>query len=353
MLSYWAEFGLFIGESLIIVISIVAVIIVIGAVSQKSKPDEQGRLTVKHLNDMFRDVKNTVRLAVMEKADYKKLVKQEHQDKKQKVKAARCKKDKEDSNEKKCLYVVDFHGDIKASAATGLSAEISAILAVARENDEVLIRLESQGGLVHSYGFATAELERLIDRNIRVTVSVDKVAASGGYMMASVAHHIIAAPFAVIGSIGVVAQLPNVHRLLKKNNIDIEQHTAGEYKRTLTILGENTDKGRTKFLEDLEKTHQLFKRHIAKYRSTVNLEEVATGEIWYGQEAVDKKLVDRIGTSADYIFSAINEGTETYQIKWEVKKKGLVQKLTKGVESTSVRVIDTLWEKITTARFFP
>ena len=344
MLSYWAEMGLFVGKAVIIVAAIIAIVVVIAGASQKNKGagGSKGRLSIKHLNHLFKEARNTLRFTTMEKKDLKQLIKTEHKEEK------KAKKDKE----KKCLYVVDFHGDIKASAAQNLSEEVSAILSVAKPEDEVLVKLESGGGMVHSYGFATAELERLTKKNIRLTVAVDKVAASGGYMMACVADHIIATPFAVIGSIGVMAQLPNVNRLLKKNDIDIELHTAGEYKRTLTMLGENTDKGRTKFLEDLEKTHRLFKAHVSECRQQLDISEVATGEVWYGQEALENKLVDELGTSSEYLFNAVNQGVNVYQVKWETKKKGLMGKLRKGAENTAVKAVDTLWDKITTPTNF-
>ena len=109
-----------------------------------------------------------------------------------------------------------------------------------------------------AYGLAASQMQRIRDKKLKLTVCVDKVAASGGYMMAVVADKIIAAPFAVLGSIGVLAQVPNFHRLLKKHDVDFEMLTAGKYKRTLTMFGENTDKGREKFQEDIEDTHVLF-----------------------------------------------------------------------------------------------
>lgn len=343
-MSYWAELGLFVGKAIIIVIAIVAIVIVIASAAQKSKgvAGRGGRLSIKHLNRLFEEARDALRFKTMDKKALKKLLKKEHKEEK------KSQRDKQ----KKCLYVVDFHGDVKASAAHNLSEEISAILSVATSEDEVLIRLESQGGMVHSYGFATAQLERLKKKNVRLIAAVDKVAASGGYMMACVADYIISAPFAVMGSIGVIAQLPNVNRLLKKNDIDIEQHTAGEYKRTLTMLGENTDKGRAKFLEDLEKTHRFFKMHVATHRSELDITEVATGEVWYGQEALEKRLVDELGTSAEYVFNAMSQGVDVYQIKWETKKKGLLNKLTKGAENTAVKAVDAFWEKATMSRFF-
>ncbi len=343
-MSYWAEIALFSGKAVIVVIVVVAIVTLVASVIAKAKgvaPGKDGRLAVKHLNQSFADNRDQMRFKTMEKKVLKQLTKQEK------------KKQKKNTEEKKGkLFVIDFHGDIKASAAKNLSTEISVILSVASPEDEVLVKLESAGGMVHSYGFATAQLERITNHGTKLTVAVDKVAASGGYMMACVADMVIAAPFAVIGSIGVIAQMPNINRLLKKNNIDIEQHTAGKYKRTLTLLGENTNKGRSKFLEDLEKTHELFKSHVAKHRKELDVSEVATGEVWYGSEALDKKLIDRLGTSEEYLFKAVNNDIDIYHVKWEAKKKGLLGKLGKGAENTATKAVDAMWDKLTDTRFF-
>jgi serine protease SohB len=204
------------------------------------------------------------------------------------------------------LYVIDFHGDIKASQVDQLRDEITAILRIATTNDEVLIRIESPGGSVNGYGLAASQMQRIRDRNIPLTVCIDKVAASGGYLMACVANQILAAPFAIIGSIGVVAQVPNFHRWLKKNNIDVELLTAGEYKRTLTIFGENTESGRKKFQEDLEKIHTAFRNYVLNNRQQIDIHEVSTGEHWLASDAHELKLVDRLITSDDYILDKIN-----------------------------------------------
>lgn len=201
------------------------------------------------------------------------------------------------------VFVCAFDGDLRASGTARLAEELTAILQVAGPNDELVLRLKSPGGLVHAYGHASAELERVRAHGLRLTVAVDEVAASGGYLMAAVADTIIAAPFAVIGSIGVVAQIPNLHRFLKNRDVDVELHTAGRYKRTLTLLGENTDEGRAKFKADLERTHSLFKAAVSRYRPTLDLEVVATGEHWYGAEALALGLVDRIETSEAYLVS--------------------------------------------------
>lgn len=217
------------------------------------------------------------------------------------------------------LFVLDFKGDIQASAVENLRREITALLNIQRSGDEVLVRLHNSGGYVHTHGLASSQLCRLTDHQIPLTIAVDQVAASGGYMMACVGHRIIAAPFAILGSIGVVAQVPNIHRLLKKYDVDVELHTAGQYKRTLTMIGENTEEGRAKFIDDLNSTHLLFQDFVQKQRPDLDVEKVATGETWYGSQALDVGLVDEIQTSDEFIRKALDE-YEVYALSYQVKK---------------------------------
>lgn len=224
-------------------------------------------------------------------------------------------------------FVLRFEGDVEASAVASLREEISAVLQMADPaNDAVLLVLESPGGMVTSYGLAAAQLVRLRNAGIHVTVVVDKVAASGGYMMAAVANWVVAAPFAVVGSIGVVATMPNINRLLKRNDIDIEQHTSGKFKRTLTLLGENTDEGRAKFRLELEEVHQLFKEFLHEFRPNLDLEKLATGEHWFGEQAIELGLIDEIGTSDEVIIDAINE-SDVFEIQYVRKKRPLLARL--------------------------
>ncbi|WP_436899179.1 protease SohB [Acinetobacter gyllenbergii] len=204
------------------------------------------------------------------------------------------------------IYVLDFKGDVQASAVDTIREEITLILATAKAgHDRVVVRLESPGGMVHGYGLAAAQLVRLRDAGFNVTICVDKVAASGGYMMACIANEIISAPFAVVGSIGVVAQVPNFNRLLKQHNVDFELYTAGEYKRTVTMFGENTPEGKAKFEEELQQTHSLFKHFVEKYRPQLDVAKVATGEHWYGEDARELNLVDKLQTSDEYLLSLL------------------------------------------------
>ena len=222
------------------------------------------------------------------------------------------------------MFVIDFEGDIQASSVTELREEVTAILSIAADEDEVLVRLESPGGVVHGYGLAASQLQRIKNHGVNLTVAVDKVAASGGYMMACIANKVIAAPFAILGSIGVVAQLPNFHRLLQKNEVDFEVLTAGEYKRTLTMFGKNTETGREKFQNELEALHGLFKDLVAENRPAVDTGLVATGETWFGKQALEHALVDELQTSDEYIVDKCAV-MDVFQIKYVQNKSRLDQ----------------------------
>jgi serine protease SohB len=253
--------------------------------------------------------------------------------------------------EKPRVFVVDFVGDIRASASDALAEQVTAILTQATQKDEVVVRLESSGGMVHSYGLASSQLQRIRDKAIPLTVCVDKVAASGGYMMACIANQILAAPFAVIGSIGVVAQVPNINRLLKKHDIDVEMLTAGEYKRTLTVLGENTEKGRQKFQQEIQETHELFKEFVSQNRAGLDMDVVATGEVWFGTKALENGLVDIVKTSDDYLFQRHTEA-DIYKVDW-VEKHSLSERLGLAAESAMGRILVKFFTEIENRNIFP
>jgi serine protease SohB len=251
-----------------------------------------------------------LRSEILTKSEYKKLAKEEKQIRKEQGKS---------KDIKKRVFVVKFDGDIKASDVHDLREEINAILMIATPRDEVVAILESPGGMVPHYGLAASQLERIKQQNIPLTVAVDKVAASGGYMMACVADKILAAPFAYIGSIGVAIEFPNFNKLLKKNNIDYEQITAGEFKRTLTMLGENTEKARKKVKQDVEDLHYLFKEFIKQHRPHVDIDAVATGDYWPAKRALELNLVDELITSDDYLLSKRFD-TDIFMVNYLVKK---------------------------------
>ena len=257
-------------------------------------PKFPAEIRVSHLNTRVNEQRKKIVQATASRLELLQLLQQL-------VKEAKIRKK---NNQK--IFVLDFKGDIQASAADTIREEITLILATAKAgHDRVVVRLESPGGMVHGYGLAAAQLVRLRDAGFNLTICVDKVAASGGYMMACIANEIISAPFAVVGSIGVVAQVPNFNRLLKQHNVDFEMYTAGQYKRTVTMFGENTPEGKAKFEEELQQTHALFKHFVERYRPSLNVEQVATGEHWYGEDARALNLVDKLQTSDEYLLGLL------------------------------------------------
>ncbi|MGB0954707.1 MAG: protease SohB [Panacagrimonas sp.] len=297
-----AEYGLFLAKTLTWLVAIVLVLGLVGGAVRQLRELRGERLEIRNVGQRLKDLAEQMNCELLPESEQKAAAKARRKEEKAKQKAA-----KHGEQQRPRVFVLHFEGDLQAHAVANLREEISAILQVAKDGDEVLLSLESAGGLVHAYGLGASQLLRLKNKNLKLTVAVDKVAASGGYLMACVADRILAAPFAVIGSIGVVAQLPNFNRLLKRKEIDVELHTAGEFKRTLTMFGENTDEARSKFRQELEDTHQLFKNFVSDQRPSVALEQVATGEHWYGTQALDLKLIDEISTSDDYLLSRVQD----------------------------------------------
>lgn len=356
-MEFLSDYGLFLAKTITFVLAVIVIVGFVVSASMKNQHEEKGHIEVKRINEKYEQMLEEVKACVLEEVELKeeekqrkKLEKEKQKELKRSLKVAKGKKKTEGNKEadnktlKQRVYILDFMGDIKASATEELRRVITAVLAIARKEDEIVVRLESQGGMVHSYGLASSQLARITGKEIPLTVCVDKVAASGGYMMACVANKIVAAPFAILGSIGVVAQLPNFHKLLKKNDIDYEMLTAGEYKRTLTMFGENTDKGRKKFVEDLEDTHVLFKEFIVEHRKAVNIDEVATGEIWFGLRAMEKNLIDQISTSDEYLFSKI-ESADLFEVSYQ-HKKTLAEKFGISIEIAMERVLSNWWQKL-------
>jgi len=317
------DYGLFLAKTITLAL-IVAVPLALLLLRRRPTPTDGDRLEVTDLNDRYRAMARTLRLASAPHQRLRKLLKRESRDEKQKRHAL--------EEGKRRLFVIDFHGDIKATGVAALREAITAVLLEARPEDEVLVRLENAGGVVSEHGLAASQLARIRQRGIPLTIAVDKVAASGGYLMACVADRLLAAPFAVVGSIGVVAGLPNFRRLLDRSGVDFELHTAGEYKRTLTLFGENDDAGREKIKAQLEETHGLFKAFIAEYRPAVELERVATGEYWHATQALELGLVDQIQTSDDYLMAA-NEQARILLVKY-TKKKRPMERLLSSMEGS-------------------
>lgn len=307
MEEFLFEYGVFFAKTLTIIGGIALLIALIAGLS--GGKEEKEHLEIRKINDKFRNFKSALNAQLLSKKQWKLFQKESKQ----------AEKSTTEDGSRKRIFVLDFDGDIKASATDALAEEITAVLTVAKPTDEVFVRLYSAGGLVHAYGLAASQLQRIRAAAIPLVVAVDKVAASGGYMMACVANRILAAPFSIIGSIGVVGQIPNFHRLLKKHDIDYEMHTAGKYKRTLTFFGENTDAAREKFREDLEETHKLFQNFIGQNRPQVDLSIAATGEYWHGTEAAKLQLIDEVATSDDYLLKAADQA-DLYEIRYTVKE---------------------------------
>jgi len=345
--EFLASYGLFLAQSVTIVVAIVVVLVTIVAIGSKGKSDK-GQLDIINLSDELEQSAEAFRDTVLSKDELKKRAK----DKKKQEKLAKQESKSDDAPEELTsnLFVVDFNGSMDASQVEGLRREITAIVQCAEKGDEVLVRLESPGGVVHGYGLAASQLQRLTKRDIPLTIAVDKVAASGGYMMACIANKIVAAPFAIIGSIGVIAQIPNFSKVLKKNDIDFEQVTAGQYKRTLTMFGENSDQDREKFQTEIDDVHGLFKNHVAKHRDQLDMEKVATGETWYGEQALDIGLVDELSTSDDWLLDESKDKT-VYLVKYSVPKT-LSQKLGKAASVSIETSLVNVWQRMTQWRSF-
>lgn len=371
-MEFLSEYGLFLAKTVTFVVAVGAIVSLIVSAGQRNKKSNKGHIEVSKLNEKFEQMRDLLKEATLDpeqlkleiKAEKKRFKEERAEQKKAAKLAAKNQQlvsqaaapgiakgeDKDAVPRKKRIFVMDFHGDIKASACESLREEISAVLSLATPADEVVVKVESGGGMVHSYGLASSQLARISSKNIPLTVCVDKVAASGGYMMACVADRIISAPFAILGSIGVVAQLPNFHKLLKKNDIDFEMFTAGEYKRTVTMFGENTPKDRAKFVEDLEDTHVLFKEFVSEHRPQVDLVKVATGEVWFGRRAKEVNLVDDLMTSDEYLQTQA-EHADIYEVVF-AHKKSLPEKLGFAAQGAADRLLLTWWERLHSNRWF-
>lgn len=338
-----SEYGLFLAKIVTVVLAIAAIAAIIVNVAQRNKR-QRGELRVNNLSEQYKEMKEELAAALMDSHQQKQWHKAQKKKHKQEAKAAKAKAKLGEvaTDSKPRVWVLDFKG-MDAHEVNSLREEITSVLAAFKPQDQVVLRLESPGGMVHGYGLAASQLQRLRDKNIPLTVTVDKVAASGGYMMACVADKIVSAPFAIVGSIGVVAQMPNFNRFLKSKDIDIELHTAGQYKRTLTLLGENTEEGREKFREELNETHQLFKDFVKRMRPSLNIDQVATGEHWYGQQAVEKGLVDEINTSDEVILSLM-EGREVVNVRY-MQRKRLIDRFTGSAAESADRLLLRWWQR--------
>ena len=360
-MEYLVQYSMFLAKAVTIVVAIVILIAASG--NRQRKTGRKGLVKVTHLNAHLDDMKDTLRHSILAKDQLKQVYKDEKKQAKTKSKK-QAKADKEaakksdgsivgdasDSDQrKKRIYVINFTGNISADEVASLREEITAILTLAEPLDEVLLRLESPGGMVHAYGLASSQLLRIKSKQIPLTICVDKVAASGGYMMACLADRLVSAPFAIIGSIGVLVQLPNFHRVLKKNEIDYEIISAGEFKRTVTQFGEITQKGRDKVQEEVETMHEIFKAWIKEHRPIVEIDKIATGETWVGTQAKERYMVDEIKTSDDCIVSACEEA-DVYEINYEIPKS--LQDKIGGIFQGTVEKLFSNWIGKSTTKTF-
>jgi serine protease SohB len=335
------QYGLFLAKTVTVVIALLVIIVAISNIGGRRRGQEEGYIEITPVNERLREYADAMRDAVFDKAALKSWRKSEKQSQKQEAKS----KSKSDSEPESRVYVLHFHGDIRASAVELLRREITAVLTLAdAAHDEIVVCLESPGGMVHGYGLAASQLDRVRQKGVALTICVDKVAASGGYMMACLGNRILAAPFAVVGSIGVVAQLPNFHRLLQRHDIDYEVLTAGEYKRTLTVFGKNTEEGRRKFQEELDDTHELFKEFVQQRRPQLDMARVATGEHWYGQRALDLKLVDELKTSDEYVAERALSA-KVFAVQY-VPKHRLLARLGLSAEAALDRTLLRWWQRL-------
>jgi serine protease SohB len=331
-MAFWLDITAFALKALLIVAALGGLAVLIARLARSGEAKDQ-EIKVRSLNERYDDMRDALNAALLDKKERKALVKAQKREAKA---AARARRDQEPG---KRIYVLSFKGDMRAGAVKQLGAEIDAVLTVARpETDEAVIRIESGGGTVTGYGLAAAEILRLRERKINVIASVDQVAASGGYMMACAADRIVAAPFALVGSIGVVAPVPNLHRLLKKNEIDFEEMTAGEWKRSVSILGEITPAGREHFRGKLDATHEAFKAHVAQCRPNVDIAKVANGDVWLGSEALALGLVDQLTTGDELLFRARGEA-RLYEVSTEARKT-LLQQILGGLGAVVRRAAD-------------
>ena len=335
-MEFIIQYGVFLLKVVTIVIAILLPILMIINSSKGKSAGDKGHLQIKNLSDQFESMGNALQGALMDGKTFKKFRKD--LDKKKK------KEDKTPAKDQQSIFVLNFNGDIQASEVDKLKHEINAILLSETKCKEVVLKVESGGGSAYAYGLCAAELKRLIDNKIKLTVCIDKVAASGGYLMSCVATKIVAAPWALVGSIGVIAQMPNINKLLKKNLVDFEMHTAGEFKRTLTVFGENTEEGRDKFKSELEDLHVIFKDFVKDNRPEIDTSVVATGEVWQGEKALEVGLIDEICTSDDYLVT-LSKKFKLFEIEY-VEKKNLSERFAFATETflnrTFLRIYDTL-----------
>lgn len=339
MVDLLIAYAFFLLKVFTVLIAVLIPILIISSSSKHKKDADKGKILVKNLSDKLEKIGVSLKSAEMDPKAYKSFLKEKNKKRKKESK----------DKPKEIVYILDFKGDIQASGVDKLKQEINAIIYSKVKCKEVVLKVESGGGSAYAYGLCAAELKRLVDHKIKLTVCIDKIAASGGYLMSCVATKIVAAPWAIVGSIGVIAQLPNFHRLLKKQNIDIEMHTAGKFKRTLTTLGKNTKRGREKFISELEDLHVVFKDFVKENRSKIKVTKVSTGEVWQGDKAKELGLIDEIRTSDDYLLK-LSDKFKLLEIEY-FEKKPFTARLTAATEETFEKVVYKFLDIVNKDRF--
>ena len=344
--ALFIDYGLFLAKSITVVLAIAAVaVIILVAITIAARRGQSGSaLTVKRLNENYESLADTLRSEAWSKQRLKEAARERKKTRKARAKAG------EDAA-RPIVYVLDFKGDLRASAVSALREEITAIVGMAGDGDEVVLRLENPGGVVHDHGLAASQLQRIKDRGLPLTVAVDKVAASGGYMMACIGDHILAAPFAVLGSIGVLAQLPNFKRLLEDKGVDVELFKGGRFKRTVTMFGHNSDEDRAKFQQEIDEIHTLFKTYVAEHRPGLDMDRVATGEHWFGRDALELGLCDALGTSDDWLMER-RERAELLGVGYK-RRKRFSERVLQSVEDAPSRALDRLLQRLWEHRLDP
>ena len=340
-MEFIIQYGVFLLKVVTIVIAILLPVLMIINSSKGRSAAEKGHLQIKNLSDQFESMGTALQGSLMDPKTFKKFRKDLNKKKK--------KEDKKPAKDQQSIFVLNFNGDIQASEVDKLKHEINAILLSETKCKEVVLKVESGGGSAYAYGLCAAELKRLVDDKIKLTVCIDKVAASGGYLMSCVATKIVAAPWALVGSIGVIAQMPNINKLLKKNLVDFEMHTAGEFKRTLTVFGENTEEGRNKFKAELEDLHVIFKDFVKDNRPEIDTSVVATGEVWQGEKALEVGLIDEISTSDDYLVK-LSKKFKLFEIEY-VEKKNLSERFAFAAETFLNRTVLRIYDTLNKSRF--
>lgn len=327
-MEHLIELGVFTGKTIVLVSGLVFVAIAVTLLVFRSRT-HRPQLETENLNKRYQSYERALQAQLLPKKSLKLLSKADRKKAKAPERAGRR------------VFVIDFDGDLRAIAADSLREEMTAVLSVATSQDEIVVRLESPGGMVSGYGLAAAQLQRARDKKIPLTVCVDKVAASGGYMMACVADKIVAAPFAIVGSVGVIAAFANVHRVLEKNDVEYREITAGEFKRTVSLFGEVTPQGLEKFKAQIQDTHELFKTFVQANRPQLDVAQISTGEYWYGTRALGLKLIDELATSDDYLW-ARRDNADIIRVRYHARRglaDRLSESLTRAIESAVERTV--------------